>query len=49
MILDHLRHDFFDASVDYVIRNRIDRCFGIAVDGDDNTTFLHTGDVLNLS
>ena len=49
IILNHLRHNFFDGSVDYVVGNRIDRSIRIVVDRDDDTTFLHTGDMLDLS
>ena len=49
IILNHLRHNFFDGSVDYIVCNRVDRSIRIVVDRDDNTTFLHTGDMLDLS
>ena len=49
IILNHLRDNLFHRTVDDVVGNRVDGSVLVIVDGDDNTTFLHTGNVLDLS
>src|SRR5574344_1991291 len=49
IVLYHLRNHLLHGTIDNVVGNGIDGGVLIVVDRDDDTSVLHTGDVLNLS
>ena len=49
IILYQLRNNLFNGTIDDIVSNGIDRSVWVVVDRDDDTTVLHTSNVLNLS
>ena len=49
IILYQLRNNLFNGAIDDIVCDGIDRCVWVVVDRDDDTTVLHTSDMLNLA